>query len=140
MFWLQLKLYSKSQNFGGKIGYLKIIKIRVTEFLVSPMIIKDSKNKYLPKNYRPKDYKFKTQKSNNSNSNKSLVAILIKLTPFYAFLLITNKVFTVSRIALSIAFLYVCFYSNGSLKEQFKFRMILTQTMIIIDIRKAFKK
>jgi hypothetical protein len=69
------------------------------------MIIKDSKNKYLPKNYRPKDYKFKTQKSNNSNSNKSLVAILIKLTPFYAFLLITNQVFTVSRIALSIAFL-----------------------------------
>ncbi len=34
--------------------------------------------------------------------------------------------FTVSRTTLSIAFLYVCFYSNNTLEGQFKFRMKLT--------------
>jgi hypothetical protein len=41
------KLFNKSQTIGGKIGYPKKSKFRVTEFLVKPVIVSSSKDEHL---------------------------------------------------------------------------------------------
>jgi hypothetical protein len=43
------KLSIKSQIIGGKIGYPKISKIGVTEFLLKPVIASSSKDEHLDK-------------------------------------------------------------------------------------------
>jgi hypothetical protein len=49
LFLALFKLFIKSQTIGGKIGYPKKRKIRVTEFLVKPMIASSSKDEHLDK-------------------------------------------------------------------------------------------
>jgi hypothetical protein len=49
LFLVLFKLSIKSQTIGGKIGYPKKIKIRVTEFLTKPMIASSSKDEHLDK-------------------------------------------------------------------------------------------
>jgi hypothetical protein len=49
LFLVLFKLSIKSQTIGGKIGYPKESKIRVTDFLAKPMIASSSKDEHLDK-------------------------------------------------------------------------------------------